>query len=200
MIRSKSSRKCAHQMKQRRRASSKQPSLVHEIPVRSTSEPIPPEAALPLARIGTNSGIRIPASLTKQADARGAENARPSIQSAIGASNANVVVADKQRSDEKLKVAAIGIAKTQNNQTGLRVAEVRFNNVPAAAQQRSHTKFAGSDRQNERRNARFWSNVFLISVLTGLLLWFVIGRAASGSLPQPPSFRHQSLHIGSCGA
>jgi len=152
--------------------------LVHKIPVGAASEPILAAAALPIATTGTNSGIKIPVPIAKPADNRGVDNARPSAQPAITTSNANVVVTDKQPSHENLKVAVIGTARTQNTKTGLRVAEVRLNNL----------KSVRSDRQHERRNGRFWSNVFLISVFTGLLLWFVIGRAASGSWPQTSRF------------
>lgn len=115
------------------------------------------------------------------------ETAAPSPQQANAFTHTSVLVADKQLSTEAPSLAATGTTKTKiaSARPGLSIAEVRLTNPAALPQQPGHGNSQLSGVQNQPRSHGLWPRILLSSVFIGLLLWFVMGKAASRSWPQP---------------
>ena len=163
--------------------------LLPELPLRATLEPILAASARPDPGTVASREVEIPALAATQVNIRSmssGETAAVSSQRASATAEPGVLVADKQPTGDALNLTAAATTKTKmtGGRPGLSIAEVRINNPASPPHQPDPAKL----QLPERRRHRLWTQVFLLSIFIGLLLWFVTGKAAPGSWPQPSRF------------
>ena len=155
-----------------------------EIPVRPDSELIAAPGAIHIGKTHQTPAAATPIAAVDSSNLKAAQNAAQAATSSQAASRTamhNFAVASNEKGVDKIHVATSGITRARVSQANLGVGGPLKRS--ATDSQRSGNSSTVQQQDSQPHN-RIWLNVLLTTVVAGLVVWFVIERAASSSWSQ----------------